>query len=71
MATLTIQLAADTHKGMRRSGNEDTYGVFDIPGYDATCVVCDGMGGLQAGDVAASLAAMTPRWGASLLRAML
>ncbi len=54
MATLTIQLAADTHKGMRRSGNEDTYGVFDIPGYDATFVVCDGMGGLQAGDVAAN-----------------
>lgn len=54
MSTLSIQLAADTHKGMRRSGNEDTFGVFDIPGCDAAFVVCDGMGGLQAGDIAAN-----------------
>ena len=54
MATLSIQLAADTHKGMRRSGNEDTFGVFAIPGYEAAFVVCDGMGGLQAGDIAAN-----------------
>jgi PPM family protein phosphatase len=39
---------------MRRSGNEDTFGVFDIPGYEAAFVVCDGMGGLQAGDIAAN-----------------
>jgi PPM family protein phosphatase len=54
MSTLSIQLAADTHKGMRRSGNEDTFGVFAIPGYEAAFVVCDGMGGLQAGDLAAN-----------------
>ncbi|MBB6053745.1 protein phosphatase 2C domain-containing protein [Armatimonas rosea] len=54
MSTLSIQLAADTHKGMRRSGNEDTFGVFAIPGYEAAFVVCDGMGGLQAGDIAAN-----------------
>lgn len=39
---------------MRRSGNEDTFGVFDIPGCEAAFVVCDGMGGLQAGDIAAN-----------------
>jgi protein phosphatase len=54
MATLSLQIAADTHKGMRRSGNEDTYGIFDVPGCDAAFVVCDGMGGLQAGDIAAN-----------------
>lgn len=54
MATLSLQLSADTHKGMRRSGNEDTFGIFDIPGCEAAFVVCDGMGGLHAGDIAAN-----------------
>lgn len=54
MSNLTIQLAADTHKGMRRSGNEDAFAVFEIPGYDAAFAVCDGMGGLRAGDVASN-----------------
>ena len=54
--TLPIALFADTHKGMRRSGNEDAFGTFVIPGYDAAFAVCDGMGGLRAGDIASNQA---------------
>lgn len=54
MPTLSIQLAASTDKGLRRTGNEDTFGVFEIPSCEAAFVVCDGMGGLHAGDLAAN-----------------
>ncbi len=51
-AALTFDIAALTDKGIKRSANEDAYGLFDIPGIAAAIVVADGMGGLQAGDVA-------------------
>jgi PPM family protein phosphatase len=53
-ATLTYRLAARTDIGLKRSVNEDNFGVFEIPGIDAAFVVCDGMGGLKAGDVASA-----------------
>ncbi|MBC8141998.1 MAG: protein phosphatase 2C domain-containing protein [Armatimonadetes bacterium] len=49
---VTFDIAALTDKGIKRSANEDAYGLFDLPGMDAAIVVADGMGGLQAGDVA-------------------
>lgn len=47
-----FDIAALTDKGVKRSANEDAYGLFDLPQTDAAIVVADGMGGLQAGDVA-------------------
>jgi protein phosphatase len=52
--TLSYRLAAETHIGMVRSGNEDSVGVPQISGFDAAFVVADGMGGLRAGDLASA-----------------
>ncbi len=66
--TLTYRLAARTDIGLKRSVNEDNFGVFEIPGTDAAFVVCDGMGGLKAGDIASSEA--TKAIGASLTESL-
>lgn len=47
--------AAETHQGHHRDYNEDRYAVFSTPIGEAF-IVCDGMGGHAAGDVAATLA---------------
>lgn len=47
--------AAETHVGHHRDHNEDRYAAFTTPIGEAF-LVCDGMGGHAAGDVAATLA---------------
>lgn len=50
--------AAETHLGLHRQINEDRYVVFACP-LGEVFVVCDGMGGHEAGEVAATLAIQT------------
>ncbi|MCS6789471.1 MAG: SpoIIE family protein phosphatase [Bacteroidia bacterium] len=47
--------AAETHIGLHRPQNEDRYAIFTTPLGEAF-LVCDGMGGGTAGEIAASLA---------------
>jgi protein phosphatase len=55
--------AAATDVGRRRSHNEDRYAVWTpddgMPGSETLLVVCDGMGGSNAGEVASRIAAET------------
>jgi len=46
-----------TDKGLVRHHNEDSYKIIELAGAEqVVCVVCDGMGGACAGDVASDLA---------------
>jgi len=47
--------AAETHIGHHRQVNEDRYAVFECP-LGQVFVVCDGMGGHEAGEIAANIA---------------
>ncbi|MEN3040599.1 MAG: protein phosphatase 2C domain-containing protein [Bacteroidia bacterium] len=55
MAHPLFTWAAETHVGLHRSHNEDRYDTFACP-LGTAFIVCDGMGGHAAGDVAAALA---------------
>ena len=46
-----------TDIGLRRSTNQDTFFVCDLPDGAALAIVCDGMGGAKAGNVASERAA--------------
>jgi serine/threonine protein phosphatase PrpC len=63
-----IRIAALTDVGMVRDHNEDAVMVLDYvrdslvaPDQNHLCVVCDGMGGAEAGEVAAAIAVETIR----------
>ncbi len=51
---LRYTIGLHTEVGQKRSHNEDTAAIIDLPGTQASFILCDGMGGLRAGDVASS-----------------
>ena len=51
-----MRVCGVTDIGRRRQENEDSYAVRELEGGGALLVVCDGMGGAQAGSVASSVA---------------
>jgi PPM family protein phosphatase len=58
---MTVRVGAGSDVGLRRSGNEDRYGIAMPEGAEAATrgvllVVADGMGGAMAGEVASQLA---------------
>ncbi len=55
---LTITMTARSDRGLRREGNEDAFCTDPELGL---CVVCDGMGGHRAGEIASTLAVETIR----------
>ncbi len=50
-----MRIIGETHVGLRRPNNQDSFSVNDI-GYAAVGIVCDGMGGANGGDIASSMA---------------
>lgn len=56
---LRVDTYTQTHIGNVRKTNEDTFSCFDIQGCRVAVVICDGMGGLQAGELASQSAVDT------------
>ena len=68
LAQFRVRIAAMTDVGMVRDHNEDAVMILDYvrdslvdPDQNHLCVVCDGMGGAEAGEVAAAIAVKTIR----------
>jgi len=55
---MSFRYITQSNTGLKRSENEDALGVFEIDG-GMLVVVCDGLGGNKAGDVASKLAVKT------------
>ena len=55
---MRVRFSARTHVGMRREVNQDAYETRQLDGA-TLLVVCDGMGGHAAGEVASQLGVMT------------
>ena len=53
---MTMNSYGKTDIGLRRSSNQDTFSVCDLPSGEILAVVCDGMGGAKAGNVASECA---------------
>ncbi len=51
-----MQVWGITHRGAVRQQNQDTYGIQMLEGDRVIALVCDGMGGARAGNVASSMA---------------
>jgi PPM family protein phosphatase len=58
---MPFEIGGATDVGRRRTGNEDSFEVVELPDGGVICVVADGMGGHQAGEVASRLAVETIR----------
>jgi serine/threonine protein phosphatase PrpC len=59
---MSFEIGATTDVGRRRTGNEDAVDVLELPDTQGVlCVVADGMGGHQAGEVASRIAVETIR----------
>lgn len=60
MATsVRVNACTKTHIGSVRPKNEDAFSNFILDGYETISIVCDGMGGLQAGELASQSAVDT------------
>lgn len=55
-ASECLRFAADSHVGFVRDNNEDQYAIADLGQDGLFVLVCDGMGGHEAGEVASALA---------------
>ncbi|NCC76289.1 MAG: Stp1/IreP family PP2C-type Ser/Thr phosphatase [Clostridia bacterium] len=56
--TEPIKFAAQSHTGLVRENNEDTYeSVYPGPGYPLALILADGMGGHSKGEIASEIAA--------------
>jgi serine/threonine protein phosphatase PrpC len=60
ISTVSYQVVCRTDPGRQRATNEDRAWAGPVPG-GCLCIVCDGMGGQEAGEVAAEIALATIR----------
>ena len=57
--SVRVNACTKTHIGSVRPKNEDAFSNFILDGFETISIVCDGMGGLQAGELASQSAVDT------------